>query len=467
MKLFNDMDMQLEEFVPIEPGKVKMYCCGPTVYNYIHVGNARPIIMFDVLRRYLEYRGYEVTYVQNFTDVDDKIIKRANEEGISSKEVAEKYIKEYWQDVTALGVRPATFHPKATETIGPIIKLVKTLIDKGYAYEVNGDVYYRTLKFKNYGALSHQPIDDLQSGARIDVNDVKEDPLDFALWKAAKPGEPNWNSPWGPGRPGWHIECSAMSNKLLGKTIDIHCGGSDLIFPHHENEIAQSEAANDAKFVNYWVHNGFINVDNKKMSKSLGNFFTVRDAAAAYGYDCIRMFMLMSHYRSPLNYSGEILMQAKAALERLSTAKDNLDFFVQNGADGPMQAAEAAAFEKMGVYREKFDAAMDDDLNTADAISAIFELVREINAAVNPNAHPTKALAEACRGLYLELSEVLGIPFIEKKDELTEEQLALFEARKAARKEKNWAESDRIRDELKAQGILVEDTPQGMKWKRA
>ncbi|MBR4578981.1 MAG: cysteine--tRNA ligase [Oscillospiraceae bacterium] len=467
MKLFNDMDMQLEEFVPIEPGKVKMYCCGPTVYNYIHVGNARPIIMFDVLRRYLEYRGYEVTYVQNFTDVDDKIIKRANEEGISSKEVAEKYIKEYWQDVTALGVRPATFHPKATETIGPIIKLVKTLIDKGYAYEVNGDVYYRTLKFKNYGALSHQPIDDLQSGARIDVNDVKEDPLDFALWKAAKPGEPSWNSPWGPGRPGWHIECSAMSNKLLGKTIDIHCGGSDLIFPHHENEIAQSEAANDAKFVNYWVHNGFINVDNKKMSKSLGNFFTVRDAAAAYGYDCIRMFMLMSHYRSPLNYSGEILMQAKAALERLSTAKDNLDFFVQNGADGPMQAAEAAAFEKMGVYREKFDAAMDDDLNTADAISAIFELVREINAAVNPNAHPTKALAEACRGLYLELSEVLGIPFIEKKDELTEEQLALFEARKAARKEKNWAESDRIRDELKAQGILVEDTPQGMKWKRA
>ena len=467
MKLFNDMDMQLEEFVPIEPGKVKMYCCGPTVYNYIHVGNARPIIMFDVLRRYLEYRGYEVTYVQNFTDVDDKIIKRANEEGISSKEVAEKYIKEYWQDVTALGVRPATFHPKATETIGPIIKLVKTLIDKGYAYEVNGDVYYRTLKFKNYGALSHQPIDDLQSGARIDVNDVKEDPLDFALWKAAKPGEPSWNSPWGPGRPGWHIECSAMSNKLLGKTIDIHCGGSDLIFPHHENEIAQSEAANDAKFVNYWVHNGFINVDNKKMSKSLGNFFTVRDAAAAYGYDCIRMFMLMSHYRSPLNYSGEILMQAKAALERLSTAKDNLDFFVQNGADGPMQAAEAAAFERMGVYREKFDAAMDDDLNTADAISAIFELVREINAAVNPNAHPTKALAEACRGLYLELSEVLGIPFIEKKDELTEEQLALFEARKAARKEKNWAESDRIRDELKAQGILVEDTPQGMKWKRA
>ena len=390
MKLYNDMDLQLEEFVPIEPGKVKMYCCGPTVYNYIHVGNARPII-----------------------------------------------------------------------------KLVKTLIDKGYAYEVNGDVYYRTLKFKKYGDLSHQPIDDLQSGARIDVNDVKEDPLDFALWKAAKPGEPSWNSPWGQGRPGWHIECSAMSNKYLGKTIDIHCGGSDLIFPHHENEIAQSEAANDAKFVNYWVHNGFINVDNKKMSKSLGNFFTVREAAEAYGYDCIRMFMLMSHYRSPLNYSGEILMQAKAALERLSTAKDNLDFFAENGAEGDMPEAEASALAKMIPYREKFCQAMDDDFNTADAVSVIFELVREINAAVNPNAHPTKALAEKCRELYLELSGVLGIPFIEKKDELTPEQTALLEARKAARKEKNWAESDRIRDELKAQGILVEDTPQGMKWKRA
>ena len=467
MQIFNDMTMKLEEFVPLEPGKVKMYACGPTVYNYIHVGNARPIIMFDVLRRYLEYRGYEVTFVQNFTDVDDKIINKANEEGIDSAAVAEKYIAEYWKDVTALGVRPATVHPKATENIGEIIDIVSTLVEKGYAYEVNGDVYYRTLKFKDYGKLSHQPIEELQSGARVDVNDVKENPLDFALWKAAKPGEPSWNSPWGKGRPGWHIECSAMSNRYLGKTMDIHCGGSDLIFPHHENEIAQSEAANGCKFVNYWVHNGFINVDNKKMSKSLGNFFTVREAAEAYGYDCIRMFMLMSHYRSPLNYSGEILMQAKAALERLSTAKDNLDFFVKNGADGDMTEAEAAAVQRMGEYRDKFIAAMDDDFNTADAVSVIFELVREINAAVNPNANPTKALAEACRALYLELSDVLGIPFIERKDELTAEQQELFEARKAARKAKNWAESDRIRDELKAQGIIVEDTPQGMKWKRA
>ena len=467
MYLYNDMNMRLEEFVPLEPGKVKMYACGPTVYNYIHVGNARPIIMFDVLRRYFEYKGYEVTFVQNFTDVDDKIINRANEEGIDSSAVAEKYIAEYWKDVTALGVRPATVHPKATENIGQIIKLVKTLIEKGYAYEINGDVYFRTLKFKDYGKLSHQPIEELRSGARVDVNDVKEDPLDFALWKAAKPGEPSWNSPWGKGRPGWHIECSAMSHRYLGKTMDIHRGGSDLIFPHHENEIAQSEAANGCRFVNYWVHNGFINVDNKKMSKSLGNFFTVREAAEAYGYDCIRMFMLMSHYRSPLNYSGEILMQAKAALERLSTAKDNLDFFVRSGEDRPLSENEAAFLKSLDVYRDRFCEAMDDDFNTANAISVIYELVREINAHVNPNAHPSRALAEGCLSIYTELSDVLGIPFIERRDELTAEQQALFEARKAARKEKNWAESDRIRDELKAQGIIVEDTPQGMKWKRA
>ena len=467
MYLYNDMNMRLEEFVPLEPGKVKMYACGPTVYNYIHVGNARPIIMFDVLRRYFEYKGYEVTFVQNFTDVDDKIINRANEEGIDSSAVAEKYIAEYWKDVTALGVRPATVHPKATENIGQIIKLVKTLIEKGYAYEINGDVYFRTLKFKDYGKLSHQPIEELRSGARVDVNDVKEDPLDFALWKAAKPGEPSWNSPWGKGRPGWHIECSAMSNRYLGKTMDIHCGGSALIFAHHENEIAQPEAAHGCRFVNYWVHNGFINVDNKKMSKSLGNFFTVREAAEAYGYDCIRMFMLMSHYRSPLNYSGEILMQAKAALERLSTAKDNLDFFVRSGEDRPLSENEAAFLKSLDVYRDRFCEAMDDDFNTANAISVIYELVREINAHVNPNAHPSRALAEGCLSIYTELSDVLGIPFIERRDELTAEQQALFEARKAARKEKNWAESDRIRDELKAQGIIVEDTPQGMKWKRA
>ena len=411
MKLFNTMSMQKEEFVPIEPGKVRMYACGPTVYNFIHVGNARPIIMFDVLRRYLEYRGYEVTFVQNFTDVDDKIIKRANEEGITSEEVAKKYIAEYFTDAHALGVREATVHPKATENIQQIIDLITTLIDKGYAYEVNGDVYYRTLKFKDYGKLSHQPIEDLQSGARIDVNDIKENPLDFALWKAAKPGEPFWESPWGKGRPGWHIECSAMSNRYLGKTIDIHCGGSDLAFPHHENEIAQSEAANGCKFVNYWLHNGFINIDNKKMSKSLGNFFTVREAAAAYGYDCIRMFMLMSHYRSPLNYSGEILMQAKAALERLRTAKNNLEFFIANGRDGDLSETDAAFVAGLDQYREKFDAVMDDDFNTADAISVIFEMVREINAAVSPASDPSKALAQACLERLLELCDVLGIPF--------------------------------------------------------
>ena len=411
MKLYNTMSMQKEEFVPIEPGKVRMYACGPTVYNYIHVGNARPIIMFDVLRRYLEYRGYEVTFVQNFTDVDDKIIKRANEEGISSEEVAKKYIAEYFTDAHALGVREATVHPKATENIQQIIDLITTLIDKGYAYEVNGDVYYRTLKFKDYGKLSHQPIEDLQSGARIDVNDIKENPLDFALWKAAKPGEPSWDSPWGKGRPGWHIECSAMSNRYLGKTIDIHCGGSDLAFPHHENEIAQSEAANGCKFVNYWLHNGFINIDNKKMSKSLGNFFTVREAAAVYGYDCIRMFMLMSHYRSPLNYSGEILMQAKAALERLRTARSNLEFFIANGRDGALSEADAAFVQGLDQYREKFDAVMDDDFNTADAISVIFEMVREINTAVSPATDPSKALAQACLERLLELCDVLGIPF--------------------------------------------------------
>jgi cysteinyl-tRNA synthetase len=467
MKLFNSMTMQKEEFVPIEPGKVRMYACGPTVYNYIHVGNARPIIMFDVLRRYLEYRGYEVTFVQNFTDVDDKIINKANEEGISAQEVAEKYIAEYFTDSHALGVHEATIHPRATENIQQIIDLIQVLIDKGYAYEAQGDVYYRTLKFEGYGKLSHQPIDDLQSGARIDVSDIKENPLDFALWKAAKPGEPAWDSPWGKGRPGWHIECSAMSNRYLGKTIDIHAGGQDLQFPHHENEIAQSEAANGCKFVNYWVHNGFISIDNRKMSKSLGNFFTVREAAEAYGYDAIRMFMLMSHYRSPLNYSGEILEQAKAALERLRNAKANLEFFIANGADGGMTAAESEFAESLGKYRTRFDEVMDDDLNTADAISVIFELVREVNSAVRAETNPTKALAQACLDLLMELSDVIGIPYGEGASDLDAEIEALIEQRQAARKAKNWAEADRIRDELKTQGIILEDTPQGVKWKRA
>ena len=469
MKILNTLTRRKEEFVPINEGKVGIYVCGPTVYDYIHIGNARPMIVFDTLRRYLEYKGYDVNYVSNFTDVDDKIIKRANEEGVDASVISERYIAEVKKDMAALNVREATTHPKATEEIPDMIEMVKTLIEKGYAYEVNGTVYFRTRKFKDYGKLSHQPIEDLQSGARIDVNDIKENPLDFALWKAAKPGEPSWDSPWGKGRPGWHIECSAMSNRYLGKTIDIHCGGSDLAFPHHENEIAQSEAANGCKFVNYWLHNGFINIDNKKMSKSLGNFFTVREAAAVYGYDCIRMFMLMSHYRSPLNYSGEILMQAKAALERLRTAKSNLEFFIANGRDGELSEADAAFVQGLDQYREKFDAVMDDDFNTADAISVIFEMVREINTAVSPAADPSKTLAQACLDRFLELCDVLGIPFGSDSSEdpeakAIEEKIA---ARQAARKAKNWAEADRIRDELKAAGIVLEDTPQGVKWKRA
>ena len=466
MRFYNDLTMQKEDFVPIEEGKVRMYSCGPTVYNYIHVGNARPIIMFDVLRRYLEYRGYEVTFVQNFTDVDDRIIKKANEEGVAASDVAEKYIAEYWHDAHALGVHDATVHPKATENIPQIIDIVQTLMDKGYAYEANGDVYYRTLKFRDYGKLSHQNLDDLMNGARVEINDGKENPMDFALWKAAKPGEPAWQSPWGMGRPGWHIECSAMSNRYLGKTIDIHTGGKDLVFPHHENEIAQSEAANGVPFVHYWLHNGFINVDNQKMSKSLGNFFTVREAAGVYGYDCIRMFMLMSHYRSPLNYSVDILVQTQAALDRLKTAKENLDFFAKSGRDGDLSPEDAAFVQGLDKYRQRFVEVMDDDFNTADAVSVIFELAREINTAVSPAADPSKALAAACRDVFLELCGVLGIPFgaQEDLDAEIEEKIA---ARQAARKAKNWAEADRIRDELKAAGIILEDTPQGVKWHKA
>ena len=467
MKIFNSMSRQKEEFVPIQPGKVSIYACGPTVYNFIHVGNARPIILFDVLRRYFEYRGYDVTFVQNFTDVDDKIIKRANEEGITSQEVAEKYIQEYFTDAQGLGVRPATIHPKATENMQQIIDMVQTLIDKGYAYPVeNGDVYYRTLKFKGYGKLSHQPIEDLQSGARIAVGEVKENPLDFALWKAAKPGEPAWDSPWGPGRPGWHIECSAMSNRYLGKTIDIHCGGEDLQFPHHENEIAQSEAANGCEFVHYWMHNGFLNIDNRKMSKSLGNFFTVREAAEAYGYETIRLFMLSAHYRSPLNYSADILHQAQNSLDRLYSAEDHLKYLVANGAESDRNAAEAALVDTFDSYRQRFDEAMDDDFNTANAISVLFELVRAINIATADENQPTKAGAQACLDMVHEFTDVLGLLYSRKEESLDEKVEQMIADRQAARAAKNWAEADRIRDELKAMGIELKDTKQGVQWKK-
>jgi cysteinyl-tRNA synthetase len=396
--------------------------------------------------------------------VDDKIIRRAAEEGITASEVAEKYIKEYFTDAQGLGVRPATVHPRATENIENIIELVQTLVDKGYAYAVNGDVYFRTLKFADYGKLSHQPLEDLQAGARIAVGELKEDPMDFALWKAAKPGEPFWESPWGKGRPGWHIECSAMSNRYLGHTIDIHCGGADLQVPHHENEIAQSECANGCQFVRYWMHNGFLNIDNQKMSKSLGNFFTVRDAAATYGYETIRFFMLAAQYRSPLNYSKESLEQSQAALDRLYSAKDNMDFLCENGEDGAMTEAEQANVAALGQYRERFVQAMDDDLNTADAIGVVFELTRAINTALE--GRPTKAAAEACRAVFMELIDVIGLLYARKKDDLSEQVETLIAARQAARKEKNFAEADRIRDELKAMGIELMDTPQGVKWKQ-
>ncbi|MBQ7500834.1 MAG: cysteine--tRNA ligase [Clostridia bacterium] len=462
MILYNSLTSQKEEFIPIEEGKVKMYACGPTVYNYFHIGNARCFVVFDMLRRYLEYRGYEVTFVQNFTDVDDKMIRRANEEGITVKEVAEKYIAEYFTDAKGLGVRPATYHPRATENIDEIIAIVSDLIAKGHAYESNGDVYFRTLSFKNYGCLSHMPIDDLEAGARIDVSEQKEDPLDFALWKAAKPGEPYWESPWGKGRPGWHIECSAMVRGILGKTIDIHCGGQDLTFPHHENEIAQSECANDAPFVRYWLHNGYINVDHVKMSKSLNNFFTVRDVAEKYGYMPIRFFILSAHYRSPINYSAEVLEQSISALERITTCRDNLEFYIKNA---PESSAEFDK-EKYDSKKAAFIKAMDDDLNTADAISAIFELVREINTAINGSEPCTAEEARYASELLNELVSLMGFAEEKKTGDDEEEILAAIAARTEAKKAKNYAEADRIRDELKAKGIILEDTPQGTKYHR-
>ena len=465
MKIFNTLTRQKEEFETLEPGVAKIYCCGPTVYDRIHIGNARPLCVFDVLRRYLEWRGMQVRFVQNFTDVDDKIIRRANEEGVSSREIAERYIAEFWIDAKGLGAREATVHPRATENMEEIIGIISDLERKGYAYAAsNGDVYFRTGRFEEYGKLSHQPLDDLEAGARIDVSELKEDPMDFALWKAAKPGEPSWPSPWSDGRPGWHIECSAMARRYLGDTIDIHCGGQDLIFPHHENEIAQSECCNGVPFARYWMHNGHINVNNKKMSKSLGNFFTVRDVAEKYGYEPIRFFLISSSYRSPINYSPEVVEQGITALDRLYTCRDSLRFALSHAVEKePVDAAEVR--ELLRARKEQFVAAMEDDLNTADAIAALFELVRDINTRITGT--PCKSLCEEASALFGELTGVLGLLYSRQEESADEEIESLIAARAEARKQKNWAESDRIREELKAKGIVVEDTPQGMKWRRA
>lgn len=461
MQVYNTLTNRKEEFVPIEPGKVRMYVCGPTVYNYFHIGNARPFVVFDTLRRYFKYRGYDVKFVQNFTDVDDKIINRAKEEGITAPEVSEKYIKEYFNDAEALNVMKADVHPKVSEHIPEIIDFVQTLIDKGYAYEADGDVYYSTRKFPEYGKLSGQNIDDLESGARIAIGEVKEDPLDFALWKARKEeSEIAWESPWGMGRPGWHIECSTMAKKHLGETIDIHGGGQDLTFPHHENEIAQSEACNGMPFAHYWMHNGYINVDGKKMSKSLGNFFTVRDIREQYSGDVIRFFLLSGHYRSPINFSDTLMEQSKQGYERIATAIETLEFLMQNGTDEPMED-EAGKVTAMDKYREKFIEVMDDDLNTADGIAAIFELVSDINLAVKDGA--SKSFAKAALARIKELTDVLGIFGGEDEEEgLGDDIQALIDERQAARKEKNWARADEIRDQLAAMGITLKDTPQGV-----
>ena len=463
MKILNTLTRRKEEFVPINEGKVGIYVCGPTVYDYIHIGNARPMIVFDTLRRYLEYKGYDVNYVSNFTDVDDKIIKRANEEGVDASVISERYIAEVKKDMAALNVREATTHPKATEEIPDMIEMVKTLIEKGYAYEVNGTVYFRTRKFKDYGKLSKKNIDDLRSGNRdllVSGVDEKEDPLDFVLWKPKKEGEPSWPSPWGDGRPGWHLECSVMSKKYIGDVIDIHAGGEDLVFPHHENEIAQSEAANGTEFARYWMHNAFLNIDNRKMSKSLGNFFTVREIAEKYPLQVIRFFMLSAHYRSPLNFSADLVEASKNGLERILTAVDRLKSI--SGTEGEVDKAVA---DEMDAFVKKYEAAMDDDLNTADAISVIFELVKYAN--VNVTEESTKATVELVLNTVTKLCDILGIITEKKKEILDSDIEALIEERQAARKAKNFARADEIRDQLSDMGIIREDTREGVKWKRA
>lgn len=461
MRIYNTLTGKKEEFVPIDPDEIKIYVCGPTVYNYFHLGNARPFVVFDTLRRYLEYKGYKVKFVQNFTDVDDKIINKAREEGVSASDISEKYIREYYKDAEKLNVKKATVHPKVTENIKEIKDFISTLIDKGYAYDVNGDVYYSTRKFKGYGKLSGQNIEDLEAGARIQVGELKRDPMDFALWKAKKSeDEIAWESPWGQGRPGWHIECSVMSNKYLGDTIDIHAGGQDLEFPHHENEIAQTEAYTGKKFANYWMHNGFITINKEKMAKSRGNFFMVRDILDEYDGEVVRYFLLSGHYRNPIDFSKELMEQAKNSLARIRNTKINLEHFIEN-AKGSMNEEERKQLEKQAVYKEKFKESMEDDLNTADAISAIFELVKEINTVTSENS--TKEFCEKELGLLTELSGVLGLLKENEKSDIPEEVSNLVEERQAARKAKDFARADEIRDELKRRGITLEDTPQGIR----
>ena len=468
MKLYNTLTKKKEEFVPLKEGEVKMYVCGPTVYNYIHIGNARPMIVFDTARRYMEYKGYRVNFVSNFTDVDDKIIKKALEEGVPAEEISERFIRECKKDMADMNVKPATTHPQATKEIPGMIEMIQGLIDKGYAYEVEGTVYFRTRKFQAYGKLSHKNLDDLRSGNRsllVSGEDQKEDPLDFVLWKPKKEGEPFWVSPWGEGRPGWHIECSVMAKKYLGEEIDIHAGGEDLIFPHHENEIAQSECCNGKIFARYWLHNGFLNIDNRKMSKSLGNFFTVREIGEKYDLQVLRFFMLSAHYRSPINFSAEIMESSKNALERIVTAVSNLKHLLENASEQSLSDREQELLAEMGQYRKKFEEAMDDDLNTADAVAAIFELVKFANTHGREDS--SAPFLDAVRGEILALSDVLGL-IVERKEEILDGEIEqLIEERQAARKARDFKRADEIRDQLQARGILLEDTREGVKWKRA
>ena len=461
IQIYNTLSKRKEEFKPLEPGKVKMYVCGPTVYNLIHIGNARPMIVFDTVRRYMEYKGYEVNYVSNFTDVDDKIIKKANEEGVEPSVISERYIAECKKDMEGMNIKPATKNPKATEEIGGMLDMIQTLIDKGHAYPAaDGTVYFRTRSFKDYGKLSHKNLDDLQGGNRSLL-----DPLDFVLWKPKKEGEPYWDSCWCQGRPGWHIECSVMSKRYLGEEIDIHAGGEDLIFPHHENEIAQSEAANDKPFARYWMHNAFLNIDNRKMSKSLGNFFTVREISEKYDLQVLRFFMLSAHYRSPLNFSADLMEAAKNGYERIVTSVDNLKFLLEKAADAEMSEEEKQLVTEAQGFETKFDEAMDDDFNTADALAAIFELVKFVNS--NAKADSSKAFLEALKQEIVTLSDICGL-IVDKKAEMLDSDIeALIEERQAARKAKNFARADEIRDELLAKGIVLEDTREGVKWKRA